>query len=783
MADRYSTILLISGTLALASTASAQDQSQLLLIISPPIGEVKSNNNSAASLMSDGYRVASYNSNGSLLPDDYDPKQYCKDTNNGYAVGVERNAHSMWANCEYVYTGNGSPQVLSYKAGGVAINILCLWPAFPSYSAQGIEYPDICAEVIATNIPRRLKNRGAPQCGVGAGNPMNVATGNKFQKETDYVGRGLFPLTFERYYNSDGVISTEAALSLPWRHSYQRNIQFLSAKVAYAFRPDGRVESFTYTSGIWQAEPDNPHELIQKNDGTGNLQGFQLQTDDGTIIEDYDAAGRLLQIADRIGNWHRLSYADGQGGLLYASGTPFGYAPPSCAANTTTAAAGTLACVANNAGRSLQFETADQGHIRAMLLDDGSRFEYRYGEVSAVTRDGSVTDVLTSVVYPDQGERRYWYNEAARTEENFPLGLTGITDQNGDRYASWSYDGQRRAVTSEHGVDQEKVSVKFGQATAQVSQANGVKQQVTLTIGNGVALSTGNDQAAGAGCAAASMAKSYDARNNVLSNTDYRGVRTAYTYAADSNLETSRRIAVDTPEQVQISTEWDARLRMPTAIAAPKLVTRLQYTQTGLLLKRTEQQTADVNGLAGFSAAPLGTARSWTFEYNAAGQMMAAYGPRTTVASIQNEYDTQGNLTKSRNSLGHEKSYGSYSVHGDAQQVTDENGVTTTYIVDWRGRVRRSEASGRIYLYDYDKVDQLVGVREPGRPALRLSYDTAHRLIAVTDARGNSVRYALDSLGNRTSEEVRDPGGTLVRSVARVFDALNRVQQVTGGSQ
>lgn len=164
MADRYRTILLVSGTLALASTALAQDQSQLVLIVSPPIGEVKSNNNSAASLMSDGSRVASYNSNGSLLPDDYDPQPYCKSMNStGYAVGVERNAHSMWANCEYVYTGNGSPQVLSYKAGGVSINILCLWPAYPSYSAQGIEYPDICEQVIATNIPRRLKSRSCAQ--------------------------------------------------------------------------------------------------------------------------------------------------------------------------------------------------------------------------------------------------------------------------------------------------------------------------------------------------------------------------------------------------------------------------------------------------------------------------------------------------------------------------------------------------------------------------------------------------------------------------------------------
>lgn len=45
------------------------------------------------------------------------------------------------------------------------------------------------------------------------------------------------------------------------------------------------------------------------------------------------------------------------------------------------------------------------------------------------------------------------------------------------------------------------------------------------------------------------------------------------------------------------------------------------------------------------------------------------------------------------------------------------------------------------------------------------------------------MTYTLDNTGNRTAEEVRDPGGTLRRSIARSFDALNRVQQVTGAAR
>jgi YD repeat-containing protein len=55
-------------------------------------------------------------------------------------------------------------------------------------------------------------------------------------------------------------------------------------------------------------------------------------------------------------------------------------------------------------------------------------------------------------------------------------------------------------------------------------------------------------------------------------------------------------------------------------------------------------------------------------------------------------------------------------------------------------------------------------------------------LIGVTDARGNSVSYSLDSTGNRTGEQISDPTGTLQRSITRSFDALNRMQQVSGAA-
>jgi YD repeat-containing protein len=84
--------------------------------------------------------------------------------------------------------------------------------------------------------------------------------------------------------------------------------------------------------------------------------------------------------------------------------------------------------------------------------------------------------------------------------------------------------------------------------------------------------------------------------------------------------------------------------------------------------------------------------------------------------------------------------------------------------------------------YTYDNAGQLTGVTLPDATTMSYSYDAAHRLVGVTDAKGNSVSYTLDNMGNQVGEQVKDPSGNLQRNISRVYDALNRIQQVTGAA-
>src|SRR6267143_811109 len=109
-------------------------------------------------------------------------------------------------------------------------------------------------------------------------------------------------------------------------------------------------------------------------------------------------------------------------------------------------------------------------------------------------------------------------------------------------------------------------------------------------------------------------------------------------------------------------------------------------------------------------------------------------------------------------------------------------GSTITLGYDARQRLTSRNSGGEVTTYDPDGVGQLTKVTLPDGSFLSYSYDAAHRLTGIQDnlGLGNSITYALDAMGNRTSEQVRDPANTLVQMRSRVYDQLNRLTQVIG---
>lgn len=211
--------------------------------------------------------------------------------------------------------------------------------------------------------------------------------------------------------------------------------------------------------------------------------------------------------------------------------------------------------------------------------------------ISFLTNAGQVTGYaydtngnLAQVTYPDDTSKQYHYEDT-----RFPHALTGITDENGNRYATWSYDEQGRAISSEHanGVDRTTL-VYNADGTTTVTNSLGKQTTYHFTTIHGVKKVTQVEGHPTASCEGANKAYSYDTNGFLAFKTDWKGTVTSYT--RDSRgLELSRTEADGTPEARTTTTEWHTDYRLPLKITEPDKITEYTYDANGRLLTKQER--------------------------------------------------------------------------------------------------------------------------------------------------------------------------------------------------
>jgi RHS repeat-associated protein len=580
-------------------------------------------------------------------------------------------------------------------------------------------------------------------------NSINPATGNNHQLDVDYVGASAFPLRFERYYNSvtgfgSGNIGTQ------WRHTYDRSVLRVNS-VATVFRPDGKQYVFTQVGGVWSSDPDVMDRLVQTRTGWT----YTAAPDDD--VETYDVNGRLTSIANRAGIAHILGY-DTNGRL----------------SSVTHSAALT----------ALSFSSDASGRIITMTDSAGNVFTYAYQQGN-----------LASVTYPADPKRSssnpvrtYLYNEQDHTSNtNLPHYLTGIIDENNDRFASYTYDTNGRGISTERAGGTQRYSLAYaGGGRASVTDPLLTSRTYLFKTLYSVPKNTSVDQPC-VGCGVARQT-GYDANGFLSSATNFNSVNTTYIHDG-RGLETSRTEASGTLLARTISTQWHPTYRLPLKIAQPERITTLAYDAQGNLISKSVQATTDTSGAQSFNATPTGVARTWTYtntySNSVPGLMIRQVvdGPRTDVNDTTTyEWDRAGNLSSVTNALGHVTALSNYDAHGRPRLVTDPNGLVTMLTYDVRGRLTSRNVGGETTAYEYDGVGQLTKVTLPDGSFLCYSYDPAHRLTRITDNLGNKIVYTLDAVGNHTQEQVFDPRGKLAQTRTRVYDNLNRLSQDIGGA-
>jgi RHS repeat-associated protein len=575
--------------------------------------------------------------------------------------------------------------------------------------------------------PIRLPENNKVHCG----NPINSATGNKFQWEADYGGHGPFPLSFVRYYNSAAAL-VAAPIGARWRHQYSANIK-LSADglTASLTRADGRVHRFAWANGVWASDWDVNDRLTRLPDG-----GWRnLNNHDQT--ETYDASGKLLSIANRAGVAQTLSYD----------------------------ALGRLAQVADAFGRTLTVGYVGDSPMIATMTDPGDgQTQYAYDAIGN----------LIAATYPDGKTRQYVYENPT-----FKYALTGVIDENGARYATYGYDVQGRANLSEHAGGADRVAVAFDDAPQArrsiVTDALGVIRTYDYALSGGVYKHKKVTRAC-SGCPTIVESETiYDSNGAVSAIHDANRVFTRLGQDDRELFTYESRNDGNGTQSLVSSMQWHATFRLPTVIAVGDVRHNFAYDAVGNLTRKA----TTVFGVPGGHL----DERATVYAYNAQGQTLTEDGPRTDVVDKTTYgYDASGNLTSITNALGHVTQLANHDAHGRVGRIVDPNGLITDLVYDARGRVLSRTTGLETTTYQYDGAGQLTQVTPPSGAFIVYSYDAAHRLTGIADHLGNRIAYTLDAMGNRTKEEIFDAANALSRTRTQTFDVYNRLQQAIGAA-
>ncbi len=418
-------------------------------------------------------------------------------------------------------------------------------PIFFSYArvwrdGNGCTAPKIYDEAIGgcvnpSNTVLPSKDLGTPEystniCTTDAVS-INFALGNTYLTEIDHQPTAAAQPVFYRTYNSvDGI----------WRHNYSTKLTFQSSSIILT-KADGKQSHFALSGTIATPEQSERGSLSR----TGN-EWLYITPDNEQFT--FDTSGRLIHQLDTTGAEVALTYEQ-----LYTT-------------------------VTDNQNNQLQFSnkhsTDDHATQPTEVIASQIKINFNYdinGQLNKATWNNAGLEKIRSFHYEDHRNTKL---------------LTGITDERGIRYATWTYDDQGRAISSEHAGGAERTLVSYNaDGSSIVTNALGKRTTYRFQTIQGIRRITAIEGEPSANCPNSNSTFTYDDRGLVKTRTDNNGNVTTFDYN-ERGLEVSRTEAYGTPQARTVATEWHPTLFLPITVTEPDRVTSYSYDEQGRELSK-----------------------------------------------------------------------------------------------------------------------------------------------------------------------------------------------------
>jgi YD repeat-containing protein len=277
---------------------------------------------------------------------------------------------------------------------------------------------------------------------------------------------------------------------------------------------------------VWTTDPDFNAVLTRQLDTDGNVSAWTLKLPDDSL-ESYDKDGKLIAVSDRAGLGVHLSYDIDQ----------------------------RLSTVSDPFGRSLIITYDALSRVSTLTDPDHQTTTFAYDS----------NQNLVSVTYPDLAVRTYLYESLI-----FPHAVTGIIDENNNRYSTYAYDDFGHAIASGLAGGADQVNIAFNtDGSETVTDALGTARTYVFNVVQGLVVTSTVSQPCEKCVGITAKAQTFDANANVASRLDFNNNLACYTYDLARNLQTQRveglsgtacpGLAIPGVTRMT-TTEWDAAL-------------------------------------------------------------------------------------------------------------------------------------------------------------------------------------------------------------------------------
>ncbi|MHB1571630.1 MAG: DUF6531 domain-containing protein, partial [Solirubrobacteraceae bacterium] len=573
-----------------------------------------------------------------------------------------------------------------------------------------------------------LANAGRPDGGPCLkADPVNCATGNLVESQTDLSVGGIPGLKLTRTYNSllAGEQSKEKLTPGPfgygWTAPYSAHLTFgeLCEEKEKGCDPTATVYDNNGSAVRFELanEKYKPVSFLAQSTLTKEGSSYTYTRPNQERLS-FDSSGQLVSETDRNGNTLTLSYES----------------------------KGHLESVADSAGRKLTFAYNSEGLVESATDPMGHTVKYTYEAKN-----------LKSVTQPAETALRWQFKYNAEhelTSETDGRGYTTTTEYNSAHEVTTQTDALSRTYKWSYAGTTEEPQTTIAEPTGSETREvfNELDRPLTIIRALGTSYQTRSTY-------------EYDLYGNLIAATDGRGHKTTYTYNSAGD-----RLSETSPLGDETKWTYDGTHDVSSVTTPEGEKTTFVRDSHGNIEKveraapggETQTETYEHNSKGELTRHinPLGHA--WTYEYDVYGDRTSETDPEGNKRTWEYNKDSQetATVTPRGNVSGGEPATYKTTIERNAKglplTITAPLGHKTKYTYNGDGQVEsETDPAGNKTTYTYNADDELTKVEAPNKTVTETGYDGAGEVISQTDGNKHTTKYIRNLLEEIT--EVIDP--------------------------